>query len=1002
MTPSKSVTFAEASGRVLSAEERSRLEKDAEARTQLVQAVKDKERNRLLLRHLSTLPKNLYLRRRDLTVAVCTWNVAEAAAQRVSGLEKWLQAKRSPDIIAVGLQEVDMSAMALATSSTGKSDPWLDCLSRHLIPFSFRRLTHANLVGIFLAIFVKIDLYPYVEQITTKEIKLGTGGFTGNKGACVASFMVHCKRFVFVSSHFVPHQENTEKRNENFHFILNYLTQHDPPPSKFEDPPHELVCLGPSGGEGPRSARATSSSGGNFFGSPKSSQQANNLLSWKDYVFWFGDLNYRIDTSYEEVMIAIAHKNYNNILAGHKKRVPAYTDRILYFSQRTTKPDEFLPTKSNFVVPMKYKAYQNPVSDHFPVSCLFKVAVYTSDPQAMTRVMDMAGAGMSSASITEKLSQRPGLARDEQELFKSIVPPPVDTKGPGTAYSSEEEDENTDLKQRRRLEDRLQALETFLKSGPMPGDRTLDEIRSGQSGLQVRLSDLTSKLAEMPVAPHEEINLLGESMTHVLDKLQSVEELLSSANNETPLHSSVNVLRDQFSDLTKRMDVFITSVSEGGSPSAQTLVPLQYQDSDDIDEDERKSREKLRAVFLAGAAAAKRGQVSITASLDPNSAAFEELMEERQTALARREQDLNTMIRIREAECDRREKNAREREADMASRTGALETLQTILEDRIRAAESLKATESTAAESLQRREEEVRAHELRLLQQRAKLSSQQLKLKQDLADLEATRTSFSSQLQARETMLSTHSLGLASLEEKLEAQFGQVLPPPEWSSERPPWKGVLEGSVPDSPSRANDGRVSPLTSLLKESNLLATSESAGKYFADWPKDDGFPGGRAVTTSPSQMRYTGPDAAFSPSPMRHRVALQPPTHSNRRRNSSTTHPPGSPQSQASAAHTARAGGEKKQPPFRDALAVHLQQFMHDSRLPQNFARVSRCNEYPDAHIYTFGTRKVSIRLMGEAGKEARVLLHSGWMPFQEFLNKFGGAEQRRLIRAQQLP
>eukprot|EP01059_Diplonema_ambulator_P008687 TRINITY_DN1835_c0_g2_i1.p1 TRINITY_DN1835_c0_g2~~TRINITY_DN1835_c0_g2_i1.p1 ORF type:complete len:1086 (+),score=317.71 TRINITY_DN1835_c0_g2_i1:41-3259(+) len=1016
--------------------------KSEEARHRVANASRDRERSRLLQRHLTQIPKNLFLRRKDLTVSTCTWNVAEAPAQRVANLEKWLQAKRGSDIVAVGLQEVDMRAMAIATSSTGKADPWLDCLSRHLIPYDFKKLASQSLVGITLAVYVRQGLFAQIEHLSVKEVKLGTGGFTGNKGALACSFMLGCKRFMFLNSHFVPHQENCEKRNENFHAVLNQLTQHDTSFSTAtNDPCVDLVSFGTTG-EKARCASSSVEMG--LFGSPKAGQQAtvdNSVLGSRDYIFWFGDLNYRVDSSYEEVMHAVAHKKVGNILAsdqllrersagkvfadfdeapitflptykyvkgeniydtskkGNKRRVPAYTDRILWYTLKTPMADDFLPAKSNIVTPIKYKVYDHTVSDHHPVSCLLKVAVYYPDHVALDRVVDMSSTGMSPQQIANALAEQFNKTPNEELLYTKTALPPTDTTGPGTCYSSDEDTEGIEQQQRKRMEDRLQALENLLKQGPLPGDETLDEIKIGQNGLQMKVEDLTMKLADLPVAPHEEINLLGESMTHILDRLQSVETLLAESREqgpEPPLTASVTALKTQFTDLANRMDVFISTASAMQPVTdAGTEVPRQYEDDESLDIDERKRRAELRSVFLAGVNAGREA-VPNTGLMDPNSIAFEELMEERQASLAKREEDMKAMIQRRELECERRETALREREADVRSRTETLDKLEKVLEERIRAAEALHSTEATAASSLQRREDEVRDQELKILQERARLSAQQLKLKQEIADLEMNRETFTNQLSHKEQALSHRETHLAGVEDRLQGKMYAEEEAAQSPGHKHAWKGVLEGPTTSQspgrlrgtytlPSRDRERSRSPLSELLLEHNLYDTSS-----LADLPMS-----GYAYERSRSPTGYGygahGPSSlplgtSPSPSPARddyhhsYPAPLPLPTQQPRR----TTKKP------VSAAAS-----------VPDKLQTTLQHYINDARLPSNFARITVDQKYPGGYIYAFGTRKVTIRLMGETKKEPRVLIGSGWMPFSDFVAKFGDPEQRRLIRSRQL-
>jgi hypothetical protein len=119
-----------------------------------------------------------------------------------------------------------------------------------------------------------------------------------------------------------------------------------------------------------------------------------------DHVFWFGDLNYRLDSTREHVDTLIETKSIKELLAldqlasekklGHvfdgfteaeitflpsykydlntdrydtsqKKRIPSWADRVLYKSTGQVKP-------------LRYDSVQSlRISDHRPVLCIFEL-----------------------------------------------------------------------------------------------------------------------------------------------------------------------------------------------------------------------------------------------------------------------------------------------------------------------------------------------------------------------------------------------------------------------------------------------------------------------------------------------------------------------------------------------------------------------------------------------------------------------------------------------------
>ncbi|XP_033947228.1 LOW QUALITY PROTEIN: phosphatidylinositol 4,5-bisphosphate 5-phosphatase A-like [Pseudochaenichthys georgianus] len=246
-------------------------------------------------------------------------------------------------------------------------------------------VTSQRMQGCLLLVFAKYFHLPFLRGVQTETTRTGLGGYWGNKGGVSARMSVFGHTICFLNCHLPAHMENSEQRMEDFESILQQ--------QQFEG------------------------------------QAATGVLD-HDVVFWFGDLNFRIDElDMQVVKSAIDNNKYQMLLekdqlnmakdsetvlegfqegalkfpptykfdvgtdtydtssislsvfhpAG-KKRKPAWTDRILWRLRATAgsalnvgKRGSMLGlTSGTKVTQHYYRSYMEyTVSDHKPVSSIF-------------------------------------------------------------------------------------------------------------------------------------------------------------------------------------------------------------------------------------------------------------------------------------------------------------------------------------------------------------------------------------------------------------------------------------------------------------------------------------------------------------------------------------------------------------------------------------------------------------------------------------------------------
>lgn len=205
------------------------------------------------------------------SVFVGTWNVnaktpkkewSEATDTREAKpfLEDWLLRDDNgkpiePDLYAIGLQEV-VALNALNLIGPKHASRRWENIIRDAIGHKYHLIGTEQRVGLLLLVFIHEKQVRYISQVQFSNVAVGFLGVIANKGGVAVRFNLHDSSFCFIATHLWAFEgrDYCLKRNANFHSIINGL--------KF-----------------------------NSF--PKSDKPLH--VRDHDFVFWTGDLNYRID-----------------------------------------------------------------------------------------------------------------------------------------------------------------------------------------------------------------------------------------------------------------------------------------------------------------------------------------------------------------------------------------------------------------------------------------------------------------------------------------------------------------------------------------------------------------------------------------------------------------------------------------------------------------------------------------------------------------------------------
>ncbi|XWS41539.1 hypothetical protein CRYUN_Cryun17cG0090400 [Craigia yunnanensis] len=233
----------------------------------------------------------------------------------------------------------------------------------------YRLIASKQMVGIFLSVWARKELVPYIAHLRVSSVGRGIMGRLGNKGCIAVSMSLHQTSFCFVCSHLASGEKEGDelKRNADVTEILKG-TQ------------FPKICGNPN----PR---------------------APEKIIEHDRVIWLGDLNYRVALSYEKTRILLEDNDWDTLLekdqlnmereagrvfngfkegrivfaptykyshnsdsyAGEtvkskkKRRTPAWCDRILWHGAG--------------IEQLSYIRGESRFSDHRPVSAVFSVEI---------------------------------------------------------------------------------------------------------------------------------------------------------------------------------------------------------------------------------------------------------------------------------------------------------------------------------------------------------------------------------------------------------------------------------------------------------------------------------------------------------------------------------------------------------------------------------------------------------------------------------------------------
>ncbi|KAI3757459.1 hypothetical protein L6452_04996 [Arctium lappa] len=254
------------------------------------------------------------------------------------------------------------------------------------------RIVSKQMVGIFITVWVRRRLRKYIQNVHVSAVGVGVMGYIGNKGSISVRMSIYQTFFCFICTHLTSGERDTDKvkRNADVHEI------------------HKRTRF-----------------------SLISNSTLPERIYNHDRIIWLGDLNYRLNTSYERARDLISNNEWPKLLEsdqlvrelrkGHVfdgwsegvldfpptykyeqnsekycgedpkvgRRTPAWCDRILSFGKGIRQ--------------VNYRRTENKHSDHRPVTATYMIEVEVFSPRKLQKALTITNAEIENDGIIAEM-----------------------------------------------------------------------------------------------------------------------------------------------------------------------------------------------------------------------------------------------------------------------------------------------------------------------------------------------------------------------------------------------------------------------------------------------------------------------------------------------------------------------------------------------------------------------------------------------------------------------
>ncbi|XP_024163136.1 type IV inositol polyphosphate 5-phosphatase 3 isoform X1 [Rosa chinensis] len=263
---------------------------------------------------------------------------------------------------------------------------------------SYVRIVSKQMVGVFLTVWVRRSLRKHIQNLKVSTVGVGVMGYIGNKGSVSVSMSIYQTLFCFVCTHLTAGEREVDesKRNADVHEIHRRTHFH-------------------------------SFSG---IGLPKSIHDHERII-------WLGDLNYRINLSYEKTQDLISKKEWSQLaekdqLARQLKKGRAFdgwSEGVLNFpptykyemnsdkyygedpkgGRRTPAWCDRILSYGRGMRLLQYRRTEHKFSDHRPVTATYMAEVEVFSARRLQRALTFTDAEIENEEIATDMGIEVGM-----------------------------------------------------------------------------------------------------------------------------------------------------------------------------------------------------------------------------------------------------------------------------------------------------------------------------------------------------------------------------------------------------------------------------------------------------------------------------------------------------------------------------------------------------------------------------------------------------------------
>ena len=156
-------------------------------------------------------------------------------------------------------------------------EPWIQHVQSVLKGYDYVLLKTTRILGIVLALFVRRKYLTYIRNLRISHKRTGFGGYLGNKGGVSISFDFMETSIAIVNCHLAPHLGEYEHRVASYKSIAEQMLFYKSRATQLND--HEYV----------------NTASGILVYMIGYHTYIESFLYPCSYVFWIGDMNFRLD-----------------------------------------------------------------------------------------------------------------------------------------------------------------------------------------------------------------------------------------------------------------------------------------------------------------------------------------------------------------------------------------------------------------------------------------------------------------------------------------------------------------------------------------------------------------------------------------------------------------------------------------------------------------------------------------------------------------------------------